>query len=76
MTLYESLKIPRIIVTSTDSYNLELSNVEYKLTKDLYLYTQYLCLVLSVFVMSEERKNTHKIRTVTFYYFASHRKKE
>jgi hypothetical protein len=65
MKLKKIVTIPLIIVTITDSNNLELSNVEYNLTRDLYHYTECVCLGSIVLVMVTARQNTHKFWTVT-----------
>jgi len=65
MKLNKLVTIPLIIVTSTDSSNLEPSNVEHNLTRDLYLYTECFCLGSSVLIMFKARQKSHKFRTVT-----------
>jgi len=67
MKLNKLVTIPLIIVTSTDSSNLELSNVEYKLTRDQYLYTECFCLGSSVLIMFTARQTNHKFLTVTLF---------
>jgi hypothetical protein len=74
MELSKLVTIQLIIVTNTDSSSLEVWNVEYKLTTDLYLYTECFCLGLMVLIMFAARQNTHKFRTVTlFLIFITHK---
>jgi hypothetical protein len=67
MKLNKLVTIPLIIVTSTDTSKLELSNVEHNFTRDLYLYTECFCLGSSVLIMFTARQKTHKFRTVTLF---------
>lgn len=67
MEVNKLVTIPLIIVTVTDSSNLELSNVEHKLTRDLYLYTKCFCLGSRVLIMFTARQTTHKFLTVTLF---------
>lgn len=73
--LNKFVTIPLIIVANTDSSNLELSNVEYNLTRDLKLYTECFCLGSSVLIMFTTRQKTHKFRRVTSFLICITQKK-